>query len=317
MHRIIISIFVLAAGIIPKGEALLLPLQQRDSILIADQLRYGFELDSVEQGAVLAFADYEKIFDKDTLVLVENWRVDTLKIHKLPGKQRSYHIRGSLVISPFEEGEYVLPPVSVQLTSASGQVDTLIFDPQVMQVKTMPVDTATFEVHDLKGQMTYPVTFRELLPYILGAILLAALVFLLVVFLRRRALSKQQAEEEKEPAYITALRRLEHFRSDKYWAPEKQKTFYSGITDTMRAYIASRFAIDAKEMTTAEIFAALKNNPELTPELYNEARELFETADFVKFAKHIATDEDNAKVVPAAVRFVTSTYKVEEEENVL
>ena len=53
--------------------------------------------------------------------------------------------------------------------------------------------------------------------------------------------------------------------------------------------------------------------------LYLEAQELFETADFVKFAKHIAPDEDNAKVVPAAVRFVTSTYQVEEttEEDVL
>ena len=44
--------------------------------------------------------------------------------------------------------------------------------------------------------------------------------------------------------------------------------------------------------------------------------ELFERADFVKFAKFTASDEDNAAVLPMAVKFVTSTYQadVEREE---
>ena len=40
---------------------------------------------------------------------------------------------------------------------------------------------------------------------------------------------------------------------------------------------------------------------------------LFERADFVKFAKYVATDEENASAVPAAVRFVTQTYQSEVE----
>ena len=35
----------------------------------------------------------------------------------------------------------------------------------------------------------------------------------------------------KEPAHITALRKMDKFRSNKYWVPEKQKQFYSGVTD--------------------------------------------------------------------------------------
>jgi len=34
----------------------------------------------------------------------------------------------------------------------------------------------------------------------------------------------------------------------------------------------------------------------------------------VKFAKYIATPEDNATVLPQAVRFVTSTYQTQVEE---
>ena len=36
-------------------------------------------------------------------------------------------------------------------------------------------------------------------------------------------------------------------------------------------------------------------------------------SDLVKFAKLTVTDDENAKAVPAAVRFVTSTWKSEEE----
>ena len=45
-----------------------------------------------------------------------------------------------------------------------------------------------------------------------------------------------------------------------------------------------------------------------------DMKELFERADFVKFAKFTASDDDNAKVLPIAVRFVTSTYQTELEQ---
>ena len=35
---------------------------------------------------------------------------------------------------------------------------------------------------------------------------------------------------------------------------------------------------------------------------------------FVKFAKHTASDEENARALPTAVRFVTSTYQTVLEE---
>ena len=68
-------------------------------------------------------------------------------------------------------------------------------------------------------------------------------------------------------------------------------------------------------MTTAEIFNDMKNT-DVPADLLEELKELFERADFVKFAKFTASDEDNAKALPSAVRFVTSTYQTElEDEN--
>ena len=41
---------------------------------------------------------------------------------------------------------------------------------------------------------------------------------------------------------------------------------------------------------------------------------LFETADFVKFAKMTLPREENATVVPFAVQFVTATYEQQLQE---
>jgi len=296
-------------------------LQQRDSILIADQIEYGFQLDDVRQGTELALPDFEEV-SNDTLTLVRNWKVDTLAagktvsgkaLRKFMEKKKPFGIRASIVVAPFEEGHYELPTIPVQRTS-DGKVDTLLFAGLEIDVRTMPVDTSTFEINDIKGQIQYPVTFSEVVPWAGGGLLFAAIVALAVYLVRKRRAARTGTESaHRDPAYIVALRELEKYRGDKYWAPEKQKSFYSGITDALKFYMEDRFGVDAPEMTTAELFAALKGCRDLTPDLYNEVKELFECADFVKFAKHTASDEDNARAVPVAVRFVTSTFQAEPE----
>ena len=302
-----------AQGLKEVEGSFLEPLQQRDSILVADQLRYGFTLDDVAEGTEFRMQDYSKAFG-DTMIVVRNWKIDTLKTIRSGRKGPArYNLRGDVVIAPFEAGTYHLPQIAVQRTSPDGVVDTLLFDPQEMEVTTIQIDTTTYVPHDIKGQMRYPLTFKEILPYLLGLLLLAALVALGVwLVARRRRL--HEAEAQKDPAYIVALRKLESYRSDKYWAPDKQKAFYSGITDTLREYIAGTFGIDAREMTTAEIFDALKDDKRLTAELYGSTKDLFELADFVKFATHVADDTENAAALPLSVRFVTSTYQSTLEE---
>ena len=308
------------AAIAQKGEivyqkgAFLKQLQERDSVLIADQVLYGFDLKGVEEGTSFAFPQV-----KDTLMegveIVGSWRLDTLKVKKgKNGAAGQLDLQGGIVITSFDEGEYALPPLTLQRVSAGGVVDTLIFDSQTLQVKTMPVDTATFVVHDIKGQIRYPVTFREVLPWLGLGLGIAALIALAVWLIVRYGRKRDVLAERKEPAHIVALRKLDKYRGSKMWAPEKQKTFYSGVTDTLREYIDARYEIGAMEMTTAEIVKELKDT-DVPADLQVGLKELFERADFVKFAKFTASDEDNAAALPFAVRFVTTTYQADLEEN--
>ena len=297
---------------IPMEGAFLQPLQERDSVLIADQLLYGFELKQVEEGTMFAFPEW-KNDERGGVMAIGPWTMDTVKVHKTKkGMPQLLDLRGSMTITSFDEGMYELPPIMVGRLSKDGVLDTLVFDPLRLEVKTMPVDTATFVPHDIKGQIRYPVTFRELLPWIGLVIAVALLVWLAVYLYRKYRMKTDPAYARKDPAHIVALRELDKYRGNKLWAAEKQKAFYSGVTDVLREYVSSRYGISAMEMTTAEIFADMKST-DVPQELLAEVKELFERADFVKFAKYVASDEDNATVLPLAVRFVTETYQADVE----
>ena len=298
--------------VILKETSFIQPVTPRDSILVADRLLYGFELDNVPDSTVLAFPQVANPYMQDVLAL-PMWQVDTVKVQKIKANNtRLLNIRASISIQPFEEGTYDLPPLFVQRIHTDGTVDTIQFNRQTIEVFTMPVDTATYVPHDLRGQIKYPLTFAEVMPWLMGFWALALLVAGLVAWLTSRR-RDEDGPAFKEPAHITALRKLDKYRGDKFWAPDKQKQFYSGVTDALREYIVSRYGVGAMEMTTAEIFDGLRGT-DIPVDLYEEMKDLFERADFVKFAKYIATPEDNATVLPQAVRFVTSTYQTEVEE---
>ncbi len=316
---IYVSLFFCAAAlyaqegkVVPMKGAFLEQLQERDSVLIADQLLYGFELKGVAEGTLIGLPGVPEKRN-DTLMILTPWTLDTVKVTK-PKKDGPglLDLRGSVKIAPFEEGIYELPQISVLRMVPGGVVDTLVFDPMRLEVKTMPVDTATFVPHDIKGQIRYPVTFREVLPWI-GLAVLAGLIIWLAVYLIRRYIRKSDpAYAHKDPAHIIALRKLDKYRGSKMWAPEQQKAFYSGVTDVIREYMSARYEFGAMEMTTAEIFDEMKSK-DAPAELLAEVKDLFERADFVKFAKFTASDDDNAKALPTAVRFVTETYQAEIE----
>ena len=321
MYRILICILMtflsvasFAQGkVVQMGPSVLEQLQQRDSVLIADQLFYGFCLEKVEEGTQFAFPQ-----TGDTLMtnirIVRPWQLDTVKASRArKGEPRLLDLKGGVVVTSFDEGIYYLPPLAVQRRSKDGVVDTLVFEPQKVEIKTMPVDTATFKPHDIKGVIRYPVTFAEVAPWVAGGLALAGLVALAVWLVIRYRRRHNPEYIRKDPAHIVALRKLDKYRGNRMWAPEKQKMFYSGITDTLREYMAARYGIGAMEMTTAEIFRDMKAT-DAPADLLDQMKELFERADFVKFAKFTASDEDNAKALPVAVRFVTSTYQAELEE---
>ena len=307
------TVSVPRGGIIAMKGVFLAPRTQRDSVLIGDQLMYGVEMRLVEEGTQFAFPEW-KNDPRGGITAVSPWLIDTVKVTKQKkGMPRLLDIKAGLVITSFDEGLYELPQIVLQRHSKDGIVDTLYFEPMRLEVKTMPVDTATFVPHDIKGQIRYPVTVGEVLPWAIAgqwAVVLVILGVCLFMMFRKKG---EVFVRPKEPAHIVALRELDKYRGKEMWVPAKQKAFYSGVTDALREYISERYGIGAMEMTTSELFEDMKNTG-APAELLAEVKQLFELADFVKFAKFVASDEENAAALPVAVRFATQTYQSEIEE---
>ena len=287
------------------GMTFLEQVQKRDSILVADQLRYGVVLENVVEGTPLALPEIKP--EKDSpLEVLEQWQLDSTRVSKRKESPVRYDIKAYLTLTAFMGGTYELPDIPVLLDK-----DTLVFKAVDPVVVTEPeIDMENFQPNDIKGQVKFPYTFKEVAPWVAGSIAIIAAITALVMWLVKRRKKLVEEAINAEPAHIKALRKLDKFRGDKFWKPEHQKAFYSGVTDALREYIASRYGIGAMEMTTAEIWADMKKT-DVPADLYEEMKELFERADFVKFAKYTATEEENAKVLPGAVRFVTSTYQQE------
>lgn len=86
---------------------------------------------------------------------------------------------------------------------------------------------------------------------------------------------------------------------------EDQKTYYTLLTDVIRKYIKARFGFNATEMTSSEIISRLQQEADKT--MIEELKELFTTADLVKFAKYSTLINENDANLVNAVEFINTT----------
>ena len=310
----VLSALLLTIGLLPcraQDDGTLRSRLSRDSILIGDQVEWTLDLK-------LGPGEAARISKPGEAPVPGVEALGSLALDTIANKKGTIDLRGHVTLTSFDSGSYVLPPLYVLLARADGTVDTLEYAGPTLNVNTIPVDTATFQPYDIKGQIRYPLTFKEVIPWVGLALLVAALVWLLVRWIRLRRQNRDFFGKPvvKDPPHIVALRSLEKTRAQKLWQAGKQKQFYTQVTDAVRQYVADRYAVPALEETSAEMLDELKDK-DIDPALMERLKDLFTTADFVKFAKHNASDEENENAIPTAIRFVNETYMqdIEKEED--
>lgn len=309
MRRLILTMMLLAACVAGRAQdsnpATRL---SRDTILIGDQIEWIIPLE---------MAPGEKYFLEDIadppapgVEIIKPLQLDTVS-----NGRKSVKVEGKVILTSFDSGSYYLPPLIAMIERTSGAVDTLYMEGPTLEVTTVPIDTATYVIKDLKGQIKYPLKFKELLPWIGLALLLALIVWALVRWIRMSRANRTFLGKPivKDPPHIVALRALDKIRKQKLWQNDKQKQFYTEVTDALRVYIADRYGIVALERPSREMLDDLKKQ-DIEEALYGKMDELFTRADLVKFAKYLASAEENEEVIPDAVRFVNATYIKEIDE---
>ncbi|TAK56834.1 MAG: hypothetical protein EPO24_10610 [Bacteroidetes bacterium] len=219
------------------------------------------------------------------------------------------------IITSFDSGTVVVPPLQF-LYSVAGDTAKRVAEssPIPIFVHTMEVDTSQ-DIKDVKPPLSLPITFAELLPYILALLGIAGLGWLFYyVWNKRRKGESLIPEAPKRPAHEIALEALRSLDSEHLWQRGKIKEHYSMLTDIVRAYIENRFRVMALEMVTDEIMSAPVIRS-LEKDAREPLRELLVLSDFVKFAKLQPTPKENESSIGIARQFVERTWhRVEEEQ---
>ena len=101
------------------------------------------------------------------------------------------------------------------------------------------------------------------------------------------------------------MKEIEQIKADRMVASENAKEYYTKLTDTLRKYIEERYGFSAMEMTSSEIIERLTAAGD--QQSLDELRQLFTTADLVKFAKYSTMINENDANLVSAIDFINQT----------
>jgi len=312
VYRGIKKLFLLFAIVLISGIANAQQIKATASldsanILLGDQVKLFLEIDHPKNVAVQFPQVPDSIAGK--IEVLNRSGVDTFDVDN---KNNLKQIQ-SYLITCFDSGVYRIPPYWFKI-NVDGQVDSIPSNGVTLQVHTMAIDT-TKGPADIKMPYGAPLTLKEVIPYILGVILIGAIIFLILYSIKRKKKNQPlfaKPPKPKEPAHIIALRELDRIKNEKIWQKDKIKQYYSEVTEVLRVYIENRFEISAMEKTTDEIIQSFKyRNDLLSKKSFNNLSRILTLADLVKFAKYKPLPDDNNLTLVDTYFFVNDTKKEE------
>ncbi len=218
-------------------------------------------------------------------------------------------------LTSFDSGFYRIPPLEFVVRGGNFR-DTLAANPMYLQVFSVRLDS-TNRIFDIKDPYQAPLTFIEILPYLLYG--LAAVVMAFLVFLYFRSRKKKaplvRMSKPAEPADKVALRELDRLAEEKLWQKGKIKAYYTRLTGIIRRYLELRFGIPAMERTSYEIMNGFERVGDYEDSVCSLLEELLALGDLVKFAREDPLPEENIRKMDNARKFVLSTKMKPVENN--
>ena len=250
--------------------------------------------------ATVVFPTYKS---REQLVAgVEVLTVSEEKKETMDGGQRLTRI---YTLTSFDGNLYYLPPFKVKVNGKEYQSKSLA-------LKVMEVDVDTTKMNQFFGPKDVqdnPFQWSDWsLVFWLSVLLLVLLGVAAYLYVRLRdnkPLIKSFKLVKRLLPHQKAMKEIEQIKADKMVSSENQKEYYTKLTDTLRRYIEERYKFSAMEMTSSEIIERLTQDGD--QKSLDELRQLFTTADLVKFAKYSTLINENDMNLVNAIEFINQT----------
>lgn len=208
-------------------------------------------------------------------------------------------------ITAWDSTIVLLPPFEVKVDGKPYQSKQLALKVFTIDVDTTHVDQF-FPPKDIQRN---PFSWDDWKPVFwfvgLNQLLVLVLLWLYSHWRQNKPLIQIIRRKRKLPAHQVAMNEIERIKSERKWAEEDSKEYYTQLTDTLRNYIRERYGFNAMEMTSSEIIERLMQEQDETA--LAELRQLFQTADLVKFAKYTTMINENDANLVCAIDFINQT----------
>lgn len=228
---------------------------------------------------------------------------------QLLNENKRWLVSQEYTVTSFDSALYYIPPFQVTVGDKEYRSEAL-----ALKVYSVPVDTLhPDQFFGPKAIHEVPLTWDDVAPMAYTAFLLllagGLMAFLVIRYRDNKPIIRIIKIEPKLPPHLAAMKKIETIKADKNYRKEDPKQYYTELTDVIRTYIKERFGFNAMEMTSSEIIARLQEEKDQAS--VNDLKELFATADLVKFAKHSPLINENDMNLFTAIDFINQT-KIEE-----
>ena len=208
-------------------------------------------------------------------------------------------------MTSFDDTLYYLPPMTVKIDGKPYKSKSLALKVLTIEVDTLHAD----QFFGPKDVQDNPFQWSDWsLPFWLSVVMLVLLAITYYLYLRLRdnkpIISHIRIVKRLLP-HQKAMKEIEQIKADKMVSSENSKEYYTKLTDTLRKYIEERYGFNAMEMTSSEIIEKLMASQD--QKALNELRQLFTTADLVKFAKYSTLINENDANLVNAIDFINQT----------
>jgi hypothetical protein len=306
MKRTFLFILLSAAVLAVKAQVTVEAAIDSIEMLIGEQVHVTVTA-TTKEGAKVEFPVY-----KPTQPLIPG--VEVLKSTEMGTKGRDNGFVDRQVVytlTSFDDTLYYLPPFVVK-------VDGKPYESKSLALKVIGIEVDTAHVEKFFGPKDVqenPFQWSDWsLLFWLSVLTLVLMALGYYLYLRLRdnkpIITRIRIVKRLLP-HQKAMKEIEQIKADKMQNSENPKEYYTKLTDTLRKYIEDRYGFNAMEMTSSEIIErlerALAGDAKAADTMKAELRQLFTTADLVKFAKYSTMINENDANLVSAIDFINQT----------
>ena len=269
-------------------------------ITIGDRIKYEITID---------YSDSFAIEHPGAGINLGQFEIKDYKIYDPEEKENRIIQKYEYIISVFDTGSFTIPPFPIAYFPKDSMQNYKIIEASAINIYVESIlGEGEQELKDVKSPIYIPFDY-VLLISILSIILLLGLGGYFGY--RFYKIKKEKGylikpPKPAKPAHEIALESYKSLEEKKLISQGLIKQYYTECSEILRKYLEDRYFIIALEETTREILWDMKSQ-EIENVQFENLKQILELSDFVKFAKHIPSEDENSAIIRKCIEFVEET----------